>query len=244
MSAETIIANLRALALGGMAECFEHQINTPAFASVSFDERLDHLINAEISRRTNRRVSTITRSAKFKVSADPADIDFCSSRGIDREHIHNILQLNWVLANQNVIITGATGTGKTWLSCALGTQCARNTITVRYFRAAQLFHELRVQRESGGLMKVRSSLQRTKVLIIDDFGLNPMSAQSRQDLLDVLDDRLDTGSLIIAGQLPPSEWHAYIGDPAIADAILDRLAHSSLQLELAGESMRRLKAGG
>lgn len=156
----------------------------------------------------------------------------------------DLLTCTWVRTHRNVLVTGATGTGKTWIGCALGVQAARHGMTVAYRRTARLLEEMAIGHEDGTIARQRNQLAKAQLLILDDFGLTALSNRGRSDLLEVLDDRVGSGATIILGQMPVKEWHRYINDPALADAILDRLVHSSVKLDLQGESMRRVRSRG
>lgn len=184
------------------------------------------------------------KNGKLKVVAAPEDMDYQAPRGIDKAVLADLLTCSWIGAHRNVLITGATGTGKTWIGCMLGVQAARQGLTVAYRRTARLLEEMAIGHEDGTIARQRHQLAKAQLLILDDFGLTALSNRGRSDLLEVLDDRVGTGATIILGQMPVKEWHHYINDPALADAILDRLVHSSVKLELKGESMRRVRNRG
>lgn len=233
---------LRALGLHGMASGLERQGSSSAYSELSFDQRLGHLLADEAGFRDKRRRDRILKLAKLKVAAEPEDIDFRPGRGFDRAYVADLLTCRWGEHRRNIIATGPTGTGKTWLICALAMQAARYGYTVRYARAGNLLTDMAIAHQDGSIVRLRQNLAKVKVLIIDDFGLGALTAGGKQDLLDLLDDRIGATSTIVAGQLPVQEWFDYIADPAVADAILDRLVHSSHRLNLTGESMRKLTA--
>jgi DNA replication protein DnaC len=242
MTIMTTAQQLRDLRLIGMAEGLDQQMTQSAFLGVSFEQRLQMLVDAESSHRDSQRYRRILINAKLKVQASPEDIDYRASRGIDKAVMADLLTCSWINKQMNVLMTGPTGTGKTWLACALAVQAARKGITVTYRRVARLLEEMAIAHDDGSITKLRSQLSRMQLLILDDFGLTSLSNQGRSDLMELLDDRVGSHSTIILGQMPVKEWHSFINDPALADAILDRLVHSSLKLTLKGESMRRLKA--
>lgn len=238
------IEQLRALRLTGMAEAFAHQMTDAVFASLSFEQRVQMMVEAEGAQRDNQRYQRILKNARLKVIAVPEDIDYRPGRGLDKSVMADLLTGSWIGAHRNVLITGATGTGKTWIGCALGVQAARLGITVAYRRTARLLEEMAIGHEDGTIARQRNQLAKAQLLILDDFGLSALSNRGRSDLLEVLDDRVGVGATIILGQMPVKDWHHYINDPALADAILDRLVHSSVKVDLKGESMRRVKSRG
>lgn len=234
---------LHQLGLSGMATALDRQRGLPAFMGLGFDERLATLIDAESSAREDRRLKRILKLAKLKTQAMPEDIDFRNGRGLDRAMVADLLTCDWVERGRNGIITGPCGAGKTWLTCALGMQAARNGFPVLYHRVSLLLEAMALAHQDGSISKLRATLTKAKLLILDDFGLARFSPRGKQDLLEILDARVGAQSTIIAGQLPFQEWHDHIDEPALADAILDRIMHTSFRLELTGESMRRLKSG-
>lgn len=235
---------LRSLRLFGMAEALDQQMSQSAFLGASFEQRLQMLVDAECSHRDSKRYKRILRNAKLKVQSVPEDVDFRPSRGIDKATFADLLTCAWIYKQLNLLMTGATGTGKTWLACALAVQAARKGITVAYRRVARLLEEMAIAHEDGSITKLRNQLAKVQLLILDDFGLTALTNQGRSDLMELLDDRVGSHSTIILGQMPVKDWHSFINDPALADAILDRLTHSSLKIPLKGESMRRLKGDG
>ncbi|MBS0576444.1 MAG: IS21-like element helper ATPase IstB [Proteobacteria bacterium] len=239
-----LLDKLHGLRLNGMAEALSQQATDGVFAGLAFEPRLQMLVEAEIAHRDNHRYQRILKNARLKVVASPEDIDYRPGRGLDKTVVADLLTCTWIEKHRNVLITGATGTGKTWLACAFGVQAARRGLTVAYRRTARMLEEMAVGHEDGTIAKQRSQLAKAQLLILDDFGLTPLTARGRTDLLEVLDDRSDSGATILLGQMPVKEWHGFINDPALADAILDRLVHSSVKIDLKGESLRRQKTRG
>lgn len=223
-----------------------HRSRSPKYAATStaatalgFDERLTLLVQREVAWRDDRRVERLLKAAKLKVSAACVeDINWRASRSLDRALVAALAGGDWLRHAQNLLITGATGCGKTWLACALAHQAARSGFSVLYTRAARLFDELQVAHGDGSFARRLTQLAKLDLLVIDDFAISPMGAAERNDLLEVLDDRIGSRSTLITSQLPVKAWHTYLDDPTLADAILDRVVHSSHKIELKGKSLR------
>jgi DNA replication protein DnaC len=240
MLTQKLIELLRSLRLTGMAEALERQLTQPAtHEDLSFEERLGLLIDAEATARENRRIERGLRAAKLRYRALVHDIDYRPARGLKKAQMASLINGDWLHKHQGLLITGKTGTGKSWLACALGDHACRLGFTVRYFRASRLFKALEIGRGDGSYPKQLAQLARTDLLIIDDLGVEPLSARNRTDLLELMEDRYAERSVLITSQLPVKSWHKAIGDPTLADAILDRLVHNAHRLELEGETMRR-----
>lgn len=233
---------LRALGLHGMVEGLEHQWNSSAYAELSFEHRFGHLVANELGFRDRRRQARLLKEGKLKILAQPEDIDYRPGRGLDRAYMADLLTSRWAEHRRNILLTGPTGTGKTWLACALAVQGARHGYSIRYARTSNLLTELALAQGDGSIVRFRQALARVKILVLDDFGLGTMTNAGKQHLLDLLDDRIGATSTIIAGQLPVEDWFDYIAEPAVADAILDRLVHGAHPIKLIGESMRKLTA--
>jgi len=240
MLIEQTLQTLNALRLPGMATAFAEQRASAAAMSLPFDERFAMLVDREYTWRENRRVSRLLREAKLKSpQACMEDVRYGGGRKLDRALIAQLAGCQWIQAHQNLILTGATGCGKTWLACALGNAACRQGLSVVYVRTPRLFEELHIAHGDGSFGKRLSALAKTDLLILDDWGLAPIDQSGRNDLLEVLDDRVGTRSTVITSQLPVEHWHAYLNDPTLADAILDRVLHSAHKLSLAGESLRK-----
>ena len=240
MLIEQTVQTLNALRLPGMATAFAEQQTNAASMNLSFDERFALLVDREYTWRENRRVSRLLREAKLKVSqACIEDVQYGAGRKLDKSLIAQLASCQWIHAHQNLILTGATGCGKTWLACALGNAACRQGLSVIYVRTPRLFEELRIAHGDGSFSKRLSALAKADLLILDDWGLASLDQSGRNDLLEVLDDRVGTRSTVITSQLPVEHWHAYLNDPTLADAILDRVLHSAHKLALAGESLRK-----
>lgn len=231
---------LTTLRMPGMAKAYEEQLASPSYQSMSFDDRFGLLVDAELATRENRRVTRLLKSAKLKApGAVPEDIDFSARRGIDKRQVMDLLTCQWIERGQHVVITGPTGTGKTWLGCALGREAARKGLSVSYQRMPRLMEDMEVAYSDGSLPALRTKLGKARLLILDDWGVAPITARGRQHLLEVIDDRVPGGSVLITSQLPVKPWHDYLGEPTVADAILDRLLHNKHTIELKGDSMRK-----
>ena len=236
---EHTINQLRGLRLDGMVRAIEDQASSAAATALGFEERLTLLVQREVDWRDDRRVARLLKAARLKVStACVEDINWRASRGLDKSLVTALAGGDWLRHGQSLLITGATGCGKTWLACALGTQAARSGFSVLYTRAARLFDELQVAHGDGSFARRLAQLAKLDLLVIDDFAISPIGAAERNDLLEVLDDRVGTRSTLITSQLPVRAWHTYLDDPTLADAILDRVVHSSHKIELKGRSLR------
>tara|TARA_Y100000815_G_scaffold33324_1_gene27779 strand:+ start:105 stop:860 length:756 start_codon:yes stop_codon:yes gene_type:complete len=233
---------LHALKLTGMAAALEDQSATPDITDLSFEERLGLLVDREMTERDNRRMTSRLRRAKLRHNAILEDLDYRYSRGLDKGLVQSLAGCQWVKEHLNVLITGPTGVGKTWLACALAHKACREGYTAQYVRLTRLLRELTIAKGDGQYSKLLTNLAKVDVLILDDWGLMKLSAENRRDLLEVLEDRHGRRSTIATSQLPIEEWHGVIGDATLADAILDRLVHNAYKINLRGESMRKQQA--
>jgi len=239
------IETLKTLKLYGMLEALEEQQQTPAIQALTFEERFAALIDRERLHRDNQRRTRLLRGAHLKVAAASIeDINYKAARGLDKRQIAQLATGEWIRRTQNLLITGATGSGKTWIACALAQQTCRQGASVLYWRVPRLIEELRIAHGDGSYLKFLKTLSKAALIVLDDWALTALSNQDRADLLEILDDRVNTGSTLIASQLPVDKWHAYLGEPTLADAILDRIVHHShrIELKIPGESMRRVRA--
>jgi len=230
---------LRQLKLVGFLEALEQQREQPTTHDLPFEQRLALLIEREALHRDNRRLERLLRAAKLRLQACAEDIDYRHPRGLQRATMAQLLSGDWVVQSHNLCITGPTGTGKTWLACALGNQMCRQGRTVRYVRVSKLFEQMRMAHGDGSYSRLMNQLLRVELLIIDDWGLQPLTAPQRNDLMEIIEDRHARRSTLITSQLPVEHWHDYIGEATVADAILDRLLNGAHRLELIGDSMRR-----
>jgi len=234
------IEDLNTLRLKAMAKAYEEQINDPSMQSLDCVERVNMMVEAETRHRENTKQDRLFRQAKLKVNACMEDIDYSAARGLDRQVISHLATCLYIDNSQNVIITGPTGIGKTYLSCALGNAAIRKGKSVFAIRLARLFEDYEIARGDGSLRKYRTKLSKYDVLIIDDWALAPMNGLVRHDLLELVDERLSSGSIIITSQLPVDQWHEYLGEPTVADAILDRVVQKAHRIELHGDTMRKI----
>jgi DNA replication protein DnaC len=244
MLIQPILDTLNRLKLLGMALALSEQIAQPAAQQLAFEERLTLLLEREQLHRENRRLTRLLQLAQLKErNAVIEDLDYRSRRGLDRSQLASLTHCEWIRAGQNLLIHGATGCGKTYLACALAHQACRQGLSALYVRAPRLFEELNLCHADGSFRKRLAIIAKIQLLVIDDFAIAPLGPRERSDLLELLDDRVGTRATIITSQLPLEHWHEYIGDPTLADAILDRLVHRSHRIHLQGkESMRERTA--
>ncbi len=233
---------LRELRLAGMAEALEEQLNTPDVQDLQFEERLGLLVDREASVRHNRRLHTRLKQAQFHQPAAWEDIDYHNARGLDKSLMLQLAACQWVDQHLNCLITGPTGAGKSYVAIALAHKACREGHTARYWRLPRLIQALHIAKGDGSYPKVLKQLARFDVLIIDDWGIAVLDETAQRDVLEILDDRFNLKSTIVASQLPISHWHEYLGEATLADAILDRLVHNAYKIQLKGESMRKKKS--
>ena len=229
---------LHSLKLFGMARGLEERLADSNHASLSHAEFIGLLVQDEKIHRDNLRLRRLLKKAKLRQEASLEDIDYGVSRGLVRQIILELSNPQWITANRNVLISGPTGVGKSYIACALGNAAARAGYTVLYMRAPRLFETLQQSHGDGSHLKALARLARVQLLIIDDFLLTQLSDIERRDLLEVVEDRYQAGATIIASQCPIQDWHPNIGDPTLADAICDRLLHNAYKIEMRGDSMR------
>jgi DNA replication protein DnaC len=235
---------LQALKLDAMAAAWAVQQGDAALSQLSFDERFGLLVEAEWLARENKRLARALREAKLKLSQACLEaIEYPAARELDRALLRQLATCRWVAEHHTVLITGATGTGKSFLACALAHQACRQGYRALYRRASRLFHELALARADGTYARVLAKLARMDVLVLDDWALTPVQDPERRDLLEVLEDRYGTRATIVTSQLPPAHWHEHLGDPTLADAICDRLLHNAHRLVLKGPSRRKEQPG-
>jgi DNA replication protein DnaC len=233
---------LQALRLTGMAKALEEQLQMAGLEELGFVERLGLLVDREMTDRENRRLKDRLAKARFRQAAAVEDVDLRTPRGLDRSQFLALCSCQWVTQHLNVLITGPTGAGKSFLACALAQKACREGFTALYHRLPRLLSELSTAKADGRYPKLLSSLARTDVLVLDDWGLHPLTDSHRRDLLEILEDRYGNRSTVVTSQLPIAAWHDAIGDATLADAVLDRLVHNAYELQLKGESRRKSKA--
>ncbi len=233
---------LNLLKFTGMAKALTEQIELPEIEQLGFEERLGLLVDREMTERDDRRLKTRLRKARLKQNASIEDIDYRHARGLDRSLIAELTSCQWIRKHLNILITGPTGVGKTWIACALSQKACREGYTAQYLRLSRLLQELTIAKGDGSYAKTLASLAKMDVLILDDWGLSKLTSEQRRDLLEILEDRHDNRSTIVTSQLPIDKWHSVINDPTLADAILDRLVHNAYKINLKGESMRKKKS--
>ena len=233
------LEKLHTLRLPGMLKALEEQQRTPDIGTLGFEERLGLLIDREMTERENRRLGTRLKKAKLRHSCCVEDVNFKASRGLDKTLILSLAACTWIARGLNLLICGPTGIGKSYLACALGHKACLEGYSVLYLRLPRLLEELRLAKADGRYGKLMLGYAKTDLLILDDWGLTPMTDPQRRDLLEILEDRYGKRSTIVTSQLPVAAWHEAIGDPTLADAILDRLVHNAHKIELKGDSLRK-----
>ena len=231
---------MAALGLTGMADAWKALAEQDPGQALERNEWLGLMLDREAAARADKRFANRLRNAKMRFpNACIEDVDFAASRGLDRRQILSLAQGNWIKAREQIILTGQTGTGKTWLACAFGHQAARLDHSVSYVRMPRLFEDMAMARLDGRFPRLVDKLARVQLLVLDDWGTHGLTDQQRLDLLELFEERYQRRSTIITAQLPVSGWHDMIGEPTIADAILDRIVHNAHRIELKGDSMRR-----
>jgi DNA replication protein DnaC len=238
------VERLRALGLAAMADALLELQNAPDAGELSREDWLGLLVDREATSRENKRLARRLREARLRQSAVVEDVDFRAHRGLDRALFQKLATCEWIREHHHLVMIGPTGIGKSWLACALGHKACREGFSVLYKRASRLFTDLAQARGEGRLPRMIGALERIRLMIIDDWGPEPLNAEQRRDLLEIVDDRYDRSSLLITSQVPVNRWHEVIGDPTLADAILDRIIHRAHRIDLKGPSLRRHLVAG
>lgn len=233
------IEALHRLKLYGMIAGLQEQETNPEFRELTFEERLGMLVDREAQEQQNRLLAARLRKAKLRHAAVVEDVDFRAVRGLNRAQFLDLSSCAWIKAHENLLIIGLTGVGKTYLACALAHKACREGYSTLYQRLSRLLHELAVARGEGRYLRVLKTITRTELLILDDWGLEALTRDQRHDLLEIVEDRCGNKSTIITSQQPVENWHPIIGDPTLADSILDRLVHNAHTIQLKGDSMRK-----
>lgn len=242
MLTQQTVEKMNAMKLSGMAEAFQQQLSSSECTRLSFDERLGLLVDSEWTTREQRKLKRRLRSAKMRYAASVEDIDFKHPRGLDRQQVLSLGNCGWIQSRHNLLITGPTGIGKSYLACAFVERACRRGYSAAYLRLPRLLQQLAVARGDGSYDRLLGRLARLDLLAIDDWLLAPLRDGERRDIIEVIEDRSERASTLVASQLFAKEWHAVIGDPNLADSICDRLLHNAHRLELKGPSIRRTKA--
>jgi DNA replication protein DnaC len=232
------LEKLKRLRLFGMARALEELQNLADRGHLDFADQLALLIDREAADRANAALLSRLRAARLRQAACFENLDMKTARGLDKAMIRDLFTCRWIGERRHLIVTGKTGTGKSWLSCALGNQAAREGYSVLYTRLSRLLDDLATARLGKGVGRLMRQVTKVSLLILDDWAMLDLNASQRRDLMEIIDDRHDRGSIILASQLPVDRWHATIGDPTYADAILDRLVHNAIRLPLKGKSLR------
>lgn len=239
MLTQPLLDKLSALRLSGFRTALEEQNQNPQYAELSFEERLGLLVDVETTRRKNNRLQRRIKAARFPLQATIQDLDLSPTRGLKRTQVLELAQADWVHRHLNTLVLGATGAGKTYLSCALGRAACEAEFNVRYVRTSRLLQSLALAQADGSYPQLLRSMARIHLLIFDDWLRDPLSRSQAKDLLEIIDDRYGRSATLIATQIPISSWHERIPDPTLSDAVLDRIIHNAYRLELLGDSMRK-----
>lgn len=242
MLTQPTIEKLNSMKLTAMARAFADQMQCPDMAQLCFEERFGLIVDYQMTDQENRRMQNRLKNAKLRLSASIEDLDFRQGRGVDRSQVMALAGNQWVKSHHNILVTGPTGAGKSYLACALAQKACRDGHSVLYQRVPKLLQEIAVSRLDGRYNKLIAPINKCEVLILDDLLISPVSRDEQRELLEIVEERYDRKATVITSQLPVKAWHDAMQDPTLADAILDRLVHNAYKLELKGESMRRKKS--
>jgi DNA replication protein DnaC len=242
MTMQALYDQLLELRLTAFRDALREQQANSKYIDLSFEDRLALLVDHECCQRREKRIRRNIHVANFPMQASLEELDFAPARGLNRRTLLDLGQCNWITSRHNILVSGPTGSGKSFIACAFGNAAIRNGFTVRYHRTSRLLHTLGLARQDGSLTNVLRSMAKTNLLIFDDWMRDAITIQNAQDILEVLDDRFGHSATLIASQVSVSEWHLRIPDPTLADAILDRLVHNARRIQLEGESQRKLRA--
>ena len=239
MLTQPTIEKLNSMKLTAMAKAFADQMQCPDITQLSFEERFGLIVDYQMTDLENRRMQNRLKNAKLRMSASLEDLDFRQGRGLDRSTVMSLALNQWVKSHHNILVTGPTGAGKSYLACALAQKACRDGHTTLYQRVPRLLHDIAVSRLDGRYNKIIAPIGKCEVLILDDLLISPLTRNEQRELLEIVEERYDRKATVVTSQLPVKAWHNAMEDPTLADAILDRLVHNAYKLELKGESMRR-----
>jgi DNA replication protein DnaC len=241
MLTQPLFDQLSQLKLSGFKEALQEQMANSKYGDLSFEERLGLLIDHELTLREDRRLKRSLQKARFREKASIADLDMSGSRGIEKRLILSLVQCNWLRDQLNIIVTGATGVGKTYLASALGHCVCEQGFSVRYFKTSRILHEIEMSHADGSWGRVLDQISKIRLLILDDWLRDPLNPQQTRNLLEIFDDRWKKGSAILISQIPIENWHGRMQEPTLADAVLDRIIHNAYKIDMKGESRRKLE---
>jgi DNA replication protein DnaC len=242
MLIQPTIEKLNSMKLAAMARSFADQMQCPDMMQLSFEERFGLIVDYQMTDLDNRRMQNRLKNAKLRQSASIEDLDFKQGRGLDRSTVMSLAGNQWVKSHHNILVTGPTGAGKSYLACALAQKACRDGYTTLYQRLPRLLQDIAVSRHDGRYNKLIAPITKCEVLILDDLLISPLTREEQRELLEIVEERYDRKATVVTSQLPVKAWHDAMQDPTLADAILDRLVHNAYKLELKGESMRRKRS--
>ncbi len=243
MANQATVEKMQVMKLYGMVRAFQATMEAGIKADLTIDEIVAHLVDAEWEERQNRRLRRFLKGAKFRYQASMEELDFALPRNLDKNMMLRFRDCAWIGKKQNIILSGPTGAGKSFIACALGHQACIQGFRVLYYNCSKLYARLKLAQADGSYLKEMERIQKKDLLILDDFGLEALDGRSRLSLLEILEDRHGRSSTVVSAQIPVKKWHEIIGDDTIADAICDRLVHNAHRIELKGESVRKIYGG-